>query len=205
MPDTPANPPAGSPANPPANPPAGQPLVGARQPLRVADLPTRRPQPFHLRPGPEDRARIAEELGITAVRKLDFRGTLQADGRHDWRLEGRLGATVVQPCVITAEPVSTRIDTDVLRRFLRNMPVPEASEVEMPEDDTLEQLGPVIDPGVVMTEALALALPDYPRAPGATLGEAGFTPPGATPITEERPNPFAALAALKRDDSPKDE
>lgn len=177
--------------------PASQPLSAASLPLRVADLPTRRPQPFHLRPGPEDRARIAQELGVSTLRKLDFRGTLQAEGRHDWRLEGRLGATVVQPCVITAEPVSTRIDTDVLRRFLRNMPVPDASEAEMPEDDTLEPLGPVIDPGAVMVEALAITLPDYPRAPGATLGEAAFTPPGAEPLDEVRPNPFAALAALK--------
>jgi len=189
----------------PANQPAKQPLAAASLPMRVADLPTRRPQPFHLRPGPEDRARIARELGVGTVRKLDFRGTLQAEGKHDWRLEGRLGATVVQPCVITAEPVSTRIDTDVLRRFLRNMPVPDASEAEMPDDDTSEQLGPVIDPGAVMIEALAIALPDYPRAPGATLGVDGFAPPGATAIDEARPNPFAALAALKRgDDTGKD-
>ena len=37
MPDTPAN--------TSANPPASQPLAGASLPLRVADLPTRRPQP----------------------------------------------------------------------------------------------------------------------------------------------------------------
>ncbi|HHX88359.1 MAG TPA: DUF177 domain-containing protein, partial [Paracoccus sp.] len=171
MPDTPAN--------TSANPPASQPLAGASLPLRVADLPTRRPQPFHLRPGPEARARIIEDLGITGLRKLDFRGTLQAEGRHDWRLEGRLGATVVQPCVITAEPVTTRIDTDVLRRFLRELPEPVGAETEMPEDDTLEPLGPVIDPGAVMVEALAIALPDYPRAPDAELGEAGSAPPGA--------------------------
>lgn len=181
----------------PANPPASQPLASASLPLRVADLPTRRPQPFHLRPGPEARARIIAELGVTGLRKLDFRGTLQAEGRHDWRLEGRLGATVVQPCVITAEPVTTRIDTDVLRRFLRDLPEPDGAEAEMPEDDTLEPLGPVIDPGAVMVEALAIALPDYPRAPGAELGEAGFAPPGAAPIAGERRNPFAALAALK--------
>lgn len=193
MPDTPANPPV----NPPASQPASQPLTGASLPLRVADLPTRRPQPFHLRPGPEARARIIADLGISGLRKLDFRGTLQAEGRHDWRLEGRLGASVVQPCVITAEPVTTRIDINVLRRFLRDLPEPAGAEAEMPEDDTLEPLGPVIDPGAVMVEALAIALPDYPRAPGAELGEAGFAPPGAAPIDGARRNPFAALAALK--------
>lgn len=165
-------------------------------PLRVAELNPRAVLGFHLRPSPEARAALAAELGLLALKKLDFRGTLAAEGRHDWRLEGVLGATAVQACVITAEPVSTRIDTPVLRRFLRAMPVPTEAKAEIPEDDSLEPLGPLIDPGAVMAEALALALPDYPRAPGATLDE-GFgdsTPPG-----DDRPNPFAVLASLKRD------
>lgn len=165
-------------------------------PLRVADLNPRAVLGFHLRPSPAARAELAAELGILGLKKLDFRGTLAAEGRHDWRLEGVLGATAVQACVITADPVTTRIDTPVLRRFLRAMPVPTESEVEIPEDDSLEPLGPLIDPGAVMAEALALALPDYPRAPGATLAAslADSTPPGG-----EMPNPFAALAALKRE------
>jgi len=190
--------PPDTPANTPAAKADTQPVTTASLPLRVADLPTRKAQPFHLRPDAPARAGIAETLGAISLRKLDFRGTVQAEGRHDWRLEGRLGATVVQPCVITAEPVTTRVDTDVLRRFLRNLPEPDASEAEMPDDDSLEALGPEIDPGAVMIEALAIALPDYPRAPGATLAGAEFAPPGATPLTDSRPNPFAALAALKR-------
>jgi len=174
-----------------------EPVAAATLALRVADLPARKPHRFHLRPDAPARAAIAEALGVSAVRKLDFQGTLAAEGKHDWRLEGRLGATVVQPCVITAEPVTTRIDIDVLRRFLRHLPEPNTVEAEMPEDDTIEPLGPEIDPGAVMTEALAIALPDYPRTPGAALGEAGFAPPGTAPIASERPNPFAALAALK--------
>ena len=177
--------------------PTEPPVTGAALALRVADLAPRRPNRFHLRPDAPARAEIAAELGVNAVRKLDFRGTLTAEGRHDWRLEGRLGASVVQPCVITAEPVTTRIDTDVIRRFVRDMPEPQGPEAEIPEDDTLEPLGAVIDPGAVMIEALALALPDYPRAPDATLGEARFAPPGAEADLDERPNPFAALAALK--------
>lgn len=158
-------------------------------PLRVADLNPRATLRFHLRPDAAARAALAADLGVTSVRKIDFRGTLVAEGRHDWRLEGVLGATAVQPCVITAEPVTTRIDQPVLRRFLRNLPVPTEAEAEIPEDDSLEPLGAIIDPGAVMAEALALALPDYPRAPGASLAE-----PVATAVEE---SPFAALAALR--------
>jgi len=165
---------------------------GLTLPLRVADLNARGTYRFHLRPAAPARAELAGDLDLLGLRKLDFRGTLAPEGRHDWRLEGVLGATAVQACVITAEPVTTRIDIPVLRRFLRDLPVPTESEVEIPEDDSLEPLGPVIDPGAVMAEALALALPDYPRVPGATLPEAARAEPA-----EPRDNPFAALAALK--------
>lgn len=67
----------------------------------------------------------------------------------------------------------------------------------MPEDDSVEPLPDVIDVGVVATEALALALPLYPRAEGAELGEAVFTAPGEAPLRDGDLKPFAGLAALK--------
>lgn len=163
----------------------------ATLPLRVADLNARGVYRFHLRPAAPARAELARELDLLGLRKLDFRGTLTPEGRSDWRLDAVLGATAVQACVVSAEPVTTRVDIPVLRRFLRDMPVPSEPEAEIPEDDSLEPLGPIIDPGAVMAEALALALPDYPRAPNASLPEA--------PDDEPPPNLFAVLAALKRE------
>lgn len=165
-------------------------------PLRVADLPNRDGVTFRLVPDAESRAALAADLGVRTLRKLSFSGALRPEGRHDWRLDGVLGATVVQDCVITAEPVSTRIDTPVVRRFLRRMPESPDFEVEIPEDDSIEPLGPVIDPGEVMAEALALELPDYPRAPGAVLDSLESPPDGAEPL---RRNPFAALKDLGSD------
>lgn len=163
-------------------------------PFRVSEMSAKGGIGFHLAPSAAARAELAGDLGALKIRKLDFRGQLVPEGRHDWRLEARLGATVVQACVITAEPVTTRIDETVTRRFLRDMPVPTEIEAEIPADDTLEPLGAVIDPGAVMAEALALALPDYPRIEGAALPESAGDDPG-----EARPNPFAALAALRKD------
>ena len=48
-----------------------------------------------------------------------------------------------------------------------------------------------------MAEALALALPDYPRAPDATLENAQVTEPGIAPMSDEDARPFAALAGLR--------
>lgn len=165
--------------------------------LRVADLPQNRPTPFHLKPGKADLAAMADALGILGIRKLDFKGAVQAQAKTDWRLTAQLGATVEQSCVITLEPVTTRIDQPVTRDFIADLSVDLAEETEMPEDDTSEELGPEIDLTRVMTEALALALPDYPRREDAALIQSEFSAPGVTPMTDEDTKPFAGLAQLK--------
>ena len=165
--------------------------------LRVADLSQNTPVTFLMRPEPARLAEIAEALGLTALRKLSFEGHLRAVGKTDWRLTGRLGATVVQPCVVTLEPVTTRIDKDIERQFIADYADPEDPEVEMPQDETSEALGAWIDPDAVMQEALALALPDYPRKDGAELGQMVYTKPGDVPMTDEDARPFAGLADLK--------
>lgn len=166
-------------------------------PFRSDRLPAKRPTPFALAPDAAQRAAIAAHLGILSVSGLRFDGAIHPEGRTDFRLEGRLVARVVQPCSVTLEPVATAIDEPVIRRYVAGMVLPEAEEVEIPEDTDSEPLPEVIDAGAVALEALALALPLYPRAPGAGLGEAAFAPPGAEPVVEEKVNPFAALAALK--------
>ncbi|MFC2967489.1 YceD family protein [Acidimangrovimonas pyrenivorans] len=166
-------------------------------PLRVADLPARKPTRFKLRPEGETLGLIAQLVGADAVRKLSFEGALRPEGKRDFVLEARLGATVVQPCVVTLAPVTTRIEEEVVRRYLAEMPEPNGDEVEMPEDDSAEPLPEVIDPGAVMLEALALALPLYPRVPEAELGEASFAAPGTAPLTDEAVKPFAGLAGLR--------
>ena len=75
--------------------------------LRVADLPASRPKAFDLRPTPEENRALADQLGLSGLRKLSFRGELCPEGARDWRLTAQLGATVTQPCVVTLAPVTT--------------------------------------------------------------------------------------------------
>lgn len=146
-----------------------------------------------------------QALDLSALRKLSFSGQLEPAGKSDWLLTAQLGATAVQPCTITLEPVTTRIDQEVSRRFVAEMPQAALDTEEedefggtaMLEDDTLEPLGPQIDLWAVMIEALALALPDYPRAEGAELGTLSVTEPGKAAMTDEDAKPFAGLASLK--------
>ena len=168
--------------------------------IATADLRPRTPTRFALAPDAAERESLAQDLGIEAIRKLRFEGEITAEGRDDWRLDATLGATVVQPCVVTLAPVTTRIDVAVTRRFLARMPdivLDESGEAEMPEDETLEPLGSEIDLAAVMAEALALNLPLYPRADGAELGAAVFAEPGIAPMRDEDAKPFAGLAGLR--------
>jgi uncharacterized metal-binding protein YceD (DUF177 family) len=153
--------------------------------------------PFALSPEAPDRAHLAAELGIAAIRKLRFAGTLTPEGARDWHLVAQLGATVVQPCVVTLAPVTTRLDVAVTRRYVADWQEPQGEEAEMPQDDTTEALPERIDLSAVMAEALALVLPDYPRVPDAEIGTAQFAAPGVAPMTDDEAKPLAGLAGLR--------
>ena len=163
-------------------------------------LPTDRilsPTAFQLTPDAGERAAIAERLGIVGVKKLNFRGRVSPSGAKDLKLEGLLGATVVQACVVTTDPVTTRIDEPVLRFYAADYAEPEGDEVEMPEDDTVEALPAEIDLARVMEEALALALPPWPRSEDAAPVNATYTEADVAPLTDEDVKPFAGLKGLR--------
>lgn len=165
--------------------------------FRRTELSSRKPTRFDFRPDPAQTAALVAELGLLDLAALHLKGEIRPIGRSDFELAAQLSADVVQPCAVTLAPVPARIDEPVLRRFIADWQDPEGDEVEMPEDDSAEPLPEVIDLVDVTREALALALPLYPRAPGAELGEAVFAAPGTAPIRDEDLKPFAGLAALK--------
>jgi uncharacterized metal-binding protein YceD (DUF177 family) len=142
-----------------------------------------------------ERRALAGLLGAQSISKLTFAGTLSPAG-NGWRLDGRLGASVVQACVVTLAPVKTRIDVAVIRRFV---PAAEIGD----DDDDADPLSPVIDLGLVATEEVALALPAYPRAPGATLDSIGLGTRDGTANSGDdsagdgAERPFAALSGLR--------
>jgi uncharacterized metal-binding protein YceD (DUF177 family) len=166
-------------------------------PLRFTDLPTRKSTTFDLTPTADERKAIAKLLNIVALKKLRFTGELTPQGRTDWVLDAKLGATVVQGCVVTLDPVTTRIDEVINRRYMAEIAEIEASEVEMTEDDNIDPLPDSLDVAQVMIEALSLALPTYPRSAGADLAQANFSEPGIAPMTDEDAKPFAGLSSLK--------
>jgi uncharacterized metal-binding protein YceD (DUF177 family) len=151
----------------------------------------------HVRLAPDARGRaaIAGVLGLIELPELTFEGTIEPEGQGDLRLEGALVARAVQACVITLAPVPAQIRAHVLRRYLADWPEPETEESEIPEDVAIEPLPRVIDVAAVAIEELALALPDFPRAPGAVLDPA-YAAEDPADDAPETAKPLAGLAAL---------
>ncbi len=179
--------------------------VGAIAPLpqhllRLADLPPAGPaRDFVLEPDAPARAALAEALDLPELRKFRFAATLRPEGARGWRLDGLLGATAIQTCVATLEPVTTRIDEAVTRYYSPDAPEAEplGGEVEMPEDTDTEPLPETLDLYAVAVEALSLALPAFPRRAEAQEVALVVTEPGKTPMTDEAARPFAGLAGLR--------
>ncbi len=78
--------------------------------FKVRALPQNQPTSFEVRPDKAELTRIAADLDLIDLRKVLLTGEIKAAGQSDWTLTARLGATVIQSCVVTLDPVTTRIE-----------------------------------------------------------------------------------------------
>ena len=164
--------------------------------FRTGSLSPRKPTRFSYRPDAQERAALAQDLELLALYALDLTGEIRPDGRDELVLEAKLVARADQACSITLVRVPATIDEPVLRRYVAGLTMPDGEEIEMPDDDSVEPLPEIIDLAEIAAEALALALPLYPRAPGAELGQAIHAGDGVAPLADADLKPFAGLQGL---------
>jgi hypothetical protein len=137
-------------------------------------------------------AKLAEVRVVSGL-KATFDLSRAGDIVH---VTGRVSAKVGQNCVVTLEPLETAIDEAIEMLFA---PVPaegteaheerrRKTEEELPEP----LIDGTIDLGAIACEFLVLGIEPYPRKDGVE-----FSPPEVGP---DGPHPFAALAALKKND-----
>ena len=158
--------------------------------IKISDLSTVKGNSFRWQSNVASNSKIAEQLDLISLGKIDFRGKISAHGKNKWLLSGKLGASVVQKCVVTQEAEKCRLEENVKRlplkvlteimkqKFLGEdvkrvyVPITEISPLEKDEwldvnmelDETLEPLTDTLDLYLLALETLALALPDYPRS-----------------------------------------
>lgn len=164
--------------------------------FRTGGLSPRKPTRFSYRPDAGDKAALADDLGLIALHRLELTGEIRPAGRDELVLEATLTAVVDQACSVTLAPVPAQVSEPVRRRYVAGLESPDGEEVEMPEDDSVEPMPEVIDLAEIAAEALALALPLYPRAPGAEFAQGLHAAEGVTPLTDADLKPFAGLQGL---------
>lgn len=155
----------------------------------------------------EQRRGLAARFDLIELRSFKGTGTLRPWRRIGYALEGRFEADVVQACVVSLEPVEARLTERFKVHFLpaeyleadAGAPGSEREIVIDPESDEPPEAmsGNHIDVGEVLAEQLALSLDPYPRKQGAVFEEV-VSDEGE--VEEVRPNPFAVLEKLKKND-----
>jgi len=118
---------------------------------------------------PVEREALARRFDLLALEQLEAEIRLERLARGIVRLTGRLQAEVVQACVVSLEPVTSRLSEEFAVLY---GPGDSGEAVVMDyESEIVEPLeGNVIDIGEAVAQQLALALDPYPRAAGASLG-----------------------------------
>jgi uncharacterized metal-binding protein YceD (DUF177 family) len=169
---------------------------------------TRLPQkgmPVVFEADARQREALADVHSLLSVDRFRAELLVTSWKRNGVKVTGKVHAAITQQCVVTLEPVASKIDEEFEQIF-----VPEGSKLaRIVTSDTAEMvidpdgpdlpemfIGDTIDVGEVVAEFAALAIDAYPREPGAE-----FADHLETDADEKsgRPNPFAVLKDWKKD------
>jgi uncharacterized metal-binding protein YceD (DUF177 family) len=170
------------------------------RPIIVDELPSHGKK-IDLSPTADELNAIAKRLDLVTLDVLSGNIAIRPEMGREISAEGKITAEFVQNCVVTGDPVAQAITFDLVRRYSED-----ASEFDdLSDDDDIvgnpmdEGTDPIegggIDVGEATVEELALQIPAYPRAPGAEFSDIVDD----IKDVELKPNPFAKLAALKKD------
>jgi hypothetical protein len=147
-----------------------------------------------------ERQALTKRFGLVELRFLAARVTLRRPTAGGLvRLEAEFDAEVVQSCIVSLDPVESRLSDRIRLNFgragLAAEVDPNEVEVSLEEEDPPEPIvNGAIDMGEAVVQGLALALDPYPRKPGVAIGaETGSSQPAPAP-----PGPFAVLARLRK-------
>jgi uncharacterized metal-binding protein YceD (DUF177 family) len=138
-----------------------------------------------------ERTALARRFLLLALDRLEAQVGLQRLAGGLIRLDAKLSADVVQECVVTLEPVPSRIEDSFT--LLYGTAADEASEITLSgEAELVEPLaGTTVDIGEAVAQQLSLALDPFPRAPGVEA-------PASPAADSKAESPFAALAKWKQ-------
>jgi len=147
---------------------------------------------YEITASAEERAALAKRFELLQLDRLTARVQLTPVPGGFFRLSATVEAELVQACVVTLEPIPSRIEEAF---SLLYGAVDEQKDIMLDGDsETVEPIeGGMIDIGEAVAQQLSLALDPFPRAPGVD----------AEGVAEARESgrldsPFAVLAKLRK-------
>jgi uncharacterized metal-binding protein YceD (DUF177 family) len=135
-----------------------------------------------------ERAALARRFDLLALDRLSATIELVRQGADIVLLRAAFSGEFVQSCVVTLDPVEGAVSEEFT--LLYAPPEMEAEAGRTVEDEVAFEpiVGNAIDVGEAVAQQFSLALPPFPRSPGATLD--------AEPPRADEAGPFAALSRL---------
>lgn len=162
-----------------------------------------RAQVLKLKAKPEECEAIAQRFNLIELNGLTATLELEPKGRGSLLVvQGRLKAEVVQPCILTAEPVLSSLDEtfEILYSF---DPVDDAGDevlIDMDAEEPPEMVDPQgLDFGEAVVQQFAVMLDPYPKSHDSSWDGDSVD---ETPDEEEaqksgKKNPFSVLKDLQ--------
>ena len=157
---------------------------------------TRLPQkglPVVIDADARQREALAAAHGLLSVERFHAELLVTPWKRHGVKVSGRVAADITQECVVTLDPMTTRIEEEVEGLFLPadsklgRLGFEAGGEIHIEAEgpDSPETFtGDTIDVGALAEEFFGLGIDPYPRKPGAGAaskgdGESSSQPEGA--------------------------
>lgn len=146
---------------------------------------------------------LARAWKVVSVESLSAELQINRWKRDGIRVRGKVSARLTQECVVTLDPIETRIEEEFEQIF-----VPEGSKLARVATGTTAEMvldpdgpdlpetfaGDTLDVGPIISEFVALAIDPYPRKQGAEFAD--HIEMGDEEVNK-RPSPFAALKDWK--------
>jgi uncharacterized metal-binding protein YceD (DUF177 family) len=174
------------------------------RPLDVAGLPEGG-KAIDFQADEAERQAIARRLGLAALNSLRVDGHVEPVKRGRIAVfEGTLQADVTQSCVVSLDPIQSRIDVPLRTELVNEAEAAEreSSDLEEEEEGDWEVVEDgAVDLGELAVQLLALSLDPYPKrpdlqdAPPVEMGDGEAEDSRENEASET--NPFAVLKKLK--------
>jgi len=141
---------------------------------------------------------LGDLMQVTKISRFSFSGNILQTSSKKYKLSSTLKGSLIQKCVITSNPVKTILDTTIKRYYISAksncVPFDTESNVAFSELEFIEN---ELDIGDIIIEALALAIPDYPKKQNVKFNGVTITENGLEPLDKIVNNPFSSLEKLK--------